>query len=186
MPAPAKVDIDAIVHAARHVLEQHGAAGLTMLAVAERLGIRAPSLYKHVRDRQDLVLRVRDATLAELATAFASAQDERPADRIVQQLHAARAVAGAWPHSVAAAFESGMQSASTAALDRAVEPLLAACGELVGERDALHAARTVTAWMRGFTDMEHSGAFRLGGDLDDAYAYGARAIVAALEGGSAS
>lgn len=180
MPAPAKVDIDAIVDAARDTLEQQGATGLTMLAVAQRLGIRSPSLYKHVHDREDLLVRVRDATLADLTTALASTHADDPAERIVLQLHAARAVAARWPHGMATAFESGMQAARREALDVAVEPLLEACVALVGDRDALHAARTVTAWMHGFLDMEHAGAFRLGGDLDDAYEYGARAIVAAL------
>lgn len=184
MPAPAKVDIEAIVAAARDVLEQHGAPGLTMQAVATRLGIRAPSLYKHVRDRDDLVLRVRDATLAELAEVLASADGDGPGDRVVAQLRAARAFAHERPHGMAVAFESGVQSASMAALDLAVEPLLVACESLVGEREALHAARTVTAWMHGFIDMERSGAFRLGGELEDAYEYGARTIVAALEAGA--
>ncbi|HBF81970.1 MAG TPA: TetR family transcriptional regulator, partial [Streptomyces sp.] len=37
---------------------------------------------------------------------------------------------------------------------------------------ALDAARLVTAWATGFIEMEISGAFRLGGDVDRAFEYG--------------
>ena len=42
--------LDEVVAAARQVLERDGRDGLTMSAAAE-LGIRAPSLYKHVAGR---------------------------------------------------------------------------------------------------------------------------------------
>jgi AcrR family transcriptional regulator len=41
-----------IVAAARAILEEGGPEALSMRAIAERLGIRAPSLYKHVPDRE--------------------------------------------------------------------------------------------------------------------------------------
>ena len=56
-------------------------------------------------------------------------------------------------------------------------------GRLVGEADALEGARTIVAWAHGFVTMELAGAFRLGGDLDAAYAFGIEAI---LSGVSAS
>ncbi len=37
-----------IVAEARELLEEEGAEALTMRRLAERLGIRAPSLYKHL------------------------------------------------------------------------------------------------------------------------------------------
>jgi hypothetical protein len=56
-------------------------------------------------------------------------------------------------------------------------PLVAAVSGIAGEADALEAARTVVAWAHGFVTMELSGAFRLGGDLDVAYAFGIEAIL---------
>ncbi len=43
-----------IVDAARDLLERDGPDGLTMRRLAERLGMRAPSLYKHVADKEEL------------------------------------------------------------------------------------------------------------------------------------
>ena len=39
----------------------------------------------------------------------------------------------------------------------------------------------MTAWATGFLTMELAGAFRLGGDLDEAYAFGLETIVAGLD-----
>ncbi|KGM13698.1 TetR family transcriptional regulator, partial [Cellulomonas bogoriensis 69B4 = DSM 16987] len=63
---------------------------------------------------------------------------------------------------------------------RAVAPVLAATAELAGERDALAAARTFTAWARGFIGMELADAFGLGGDVDAAFEYGVRHLVASM------
>lgn len=46
---------DAIVDAAFAVLDDHGADGLTVRAVADRLDVKAPALYWHVRDKQALL-----------------------------------------------------------------------------------------------------------------------------------
>jgi hypothetical protein len=53
----------------------------------------------------------------------------------------------------------------------------------VGPDQALDAARLVTAFAHGFVSMELSGAFRLGGDVDEAYRYGIDVLVAALASG---
>jgi hypothetical protein len=47
---------------------------------------------------------------------------------------------------------------------------------------ALEAARTIVAWAHGFVDLELAGGFRLGGDLDRAYAFGVDTIVAGVSG----
>lgn len=43
-----------VVAAARKILEREGPDGLTMRRLAEQMGIRAPSLYKHVDGKEDL------------------------------------------------------------------------------------------------------------------------------------
>ncbi|TPX01092.1 TetR family transcriptional regulator, partial [Schumannella luteola] len=44
MPAPEKTTLDEIVAAGCELVETLGAEGLTMQAVASRVGVRAPSL----------------------------------------------------------------------------------------------------------------------------------------------
>jgi AcrR family transcriptional regulator len=174
MPTPGRTTLEGIVEAAREILEIDGIAGLTMQAVAERVGVRAPSLYKRVSGREGLVqlvseatiadlgarLRVRPATIAELAGIFRAFAHERPAG---YQL----------------ILTSGPRP-SPEALAEAIEPVLRATAELAGPEHALDAARTMTAWANGFISMELSGSFNLGGDVDAAWEYGLERLVAAL------
>jgi hypothetical protein len=69
-----------------------------------------------------------------------------------------------------------------AALADLGRPIVAATARLVGEGDALPQARTFVAWAHGFVSMELAGAFRLGGDLDVAYATGLETILAGISG----
>jgi hypothetical protein len=52
---------------------------------------------------------------------------------------------------------------------------------LVGRERAIDAARTLTAFAHGFVSMELAGAFRLGGDVDEAYRFAIESIVAGLQ-----
>ena len=73
-----------------------------------------------------------------------------------------------------------VSAAPHAALQRSAAPLIRAASALVGDDDALDAARLFTAWATGFLQMELSGAFRLGGDVDRAFDYGLRRLIAGL------
>ncbi|NED90215.1 TetR family transcriptional regulator, partial [Streptomyces sp. SID11233] len=66
------------------------------------------------------------------------------------------------------------------ALARAAQPLIDATAVLTGPEESLEAARFVTAWLTGFISMELSGSFRLGGDVDRAFAYGLEALYEGL------
>ncbi len=63
-------------------------------------------------------------------------------------------------------------------------PIVAAVARLIGDEGtgALEAGRTLVAWAQGFVSMELAGGFRLGGDLDAAYATGIDLILAGISG----
>jgi TetR/AcrR family tetracycline transcriptional repressor len=50
-----KLTTDAIAEAGLELLSEHGLAGLTMRAVAARLEVKAPALYWHVKNKQELL-----------------------------------------------------------------------------------------------------------------------------------
>jgi TetR/AcrR family tetracycline transcriptional repressor len=54
------------VRAALDLLDAVGLEGLTMRKLAERLGVRSPSLYWHVRDKDELLSLIADAICAEI------------------------------------------------------------------------------------------------------------------------
>ncbi|MGO1507604.1 MAG: WHG domain-containing protein [Microbacteriaceae bacterium] len=212
MPTPDRTSLAAIVAAGREILEHAGPSGLTMQAVATRVGVRAPSLYKRVRDRDVLLAAVAEAAIADLTerlTEAAPAPPPAPAPAPAARLHSAdethgnpgevvrgmqsrevlvglatayRSYAHAQPEAFRLMFTA---SAPLDALERAAAPVLRVTRELVGDAEALNAARLVTAWMTGFVQMELAGAFRLGGDVDDAFDYGLDRLIAGLEPRSA-
>jgi AcrR family transcriptional regulator len=171
MPAPERTSLDAIVAAATEILESGGPDAVTMQAVALRVGVKAPSLYKRVADRDALVRLVADAATERLAIAL-----ERPST-LAEVARAFRSFARANPRSFQLIFSA---SADPGILARASAPVLRIARDLAGEEDALHAARLLTAWAVGFVQMELAGAFQLGGELDEAFEYGLRGIERAI------
>jgi len=175
MPTPEKTSLPRIVAAGRDLLEEHGPDGLTMQRVAARVGVRAPSLYKHVRDRAALLAAVAQDALEALGARLTAT------DGSLEQLaYGYRAFAHERPQGFRLLL-AGL--ASPEALEQAAAPLLAASRALVGEDEVLAAARLVTAWATGFIQMELAGAFRLGGDPEHAFAFGLARIRQALAGG---
>jgi AcrR family transcriptional regulator len=64
-----------VVVAARRLLEEEGAGALTMRRLAEQLGIKAPSLYKHLPDKAALEAAIIATGLEEAAASFEAAVD---------------------------------------------------------------------------------------------------------------
>jgi AcrR family transcriptional regulator len=184
MPTPDRTSLEAIVDAGRALLEADGVDGLTMQAVAERVGVRAPSLYKRIRNRDELVARIAEATLDELRMRLDDAAEPRVADPgadLARLARAVRAFAHERPGGYRLIFGAGAElRLSEAALADASGPVLRVAGELAGEEHRLDAARTITAWANGFVSMELAGAFRLGGDVDRAFEFGIACLAAAL------
>lgn len=73
MPARKKVNQQSICVAARHIIERDGVANLSMRTLATALEIKAPSLYDHVKNRDEVVALVQSAGLSEFGVEFASA-----------------------------------------------------------------------------------------------------------------
>ena len=61
--------------AGRQLLEEEGPEALTMRRLAERVGIRAPSLYKHLPDKAALEAAIIATGFEEAAAAFEQAVD---------------------------------------------------------------------------------------------------------------
>src|SRR3954451_4502987 len=85
------------VAAARLILERSGPDALSMRAIAAELGIRAPSLYKHVADKESLEVTLISDALAEIGDAFEAAA-AGGADPLAAVAVAYRAWALAHPH----------------------------------------------------------------------------------------
>lgn len=182
-PARARTSNEAILAAGRETLEAGGLDALTMQAVAARVGIRAPSLYKRFANRSALMRAIAEDAIAEQGREIAAAvRGDDPAADLRRMARAYRAFAHRAPQAYQLTFTNLAPDARppVEASARAAAPLIEIAGRLVGSDRALDAARLVTAFVHGFVSMELAGAFRLGGDVDAAYRFGVDALLRGL------
>jgi len=183
MPTPSRTSLDEIVSVGRGLIEKGGLEDLTMQQVARAVGVQPPSLYKHVAGRDDLMRLIAEDVVADLTrslTPFATGTD--PRSEIAAIAHEFRHFAHTHPGAYRLIFSPLPESwrPDPVLLEQAAGPLLKAAGALAGPDRALDAARTLTAWAHGFVSMELAGAFRLGGDVDSAFAYGVDRLTEAM------
>jgi len=176
VPTPDRTSLDAIVSAARELLEIDGLPGVTMQAVATAVGVRAPSLYKRVPNREELIRLVAESGLRDLMARLEPVETGREAvGRIRAFAHehpgVFRLVMAPGPGVPTVSREANLASSAT---------ILRLASETAGPAHALEAARTVTAWATGFIIMELNNGFRLDGDVDKAWEYGCGRIFAAV------
>ena len=183
MPAHAQTSTAAIVTAGRQLLEERGMDALTMREVADVVGVRTPSLYKRVRDRSDLVRLILEDVTDELTAAADTAADSGdPAADLRAMIAAYRRFAHANPIAYTLLNAPHSAPGATARSERSAATLLRLVNELADPQHALPAARTIVAWANGFITMELAGAFQLGGDLEDAWAFGLDRVLDAVQG----
>jgi|SRR5579872_3802880 len=139
------------------LLVQRGVAGLSMRALADRLQIKASSLYKHVRDKDEIVADLQARGLEELAAALVAA--------------------GPWPSAAARAYRTWaldnrplyeicmrrplLRHRLPEGLERDVTAMIIA---LTGQGH--EHARAVWGLVHGLVDLELSGRFPESADLD--------------------
>src|SRR5271169_4541265 len=139
------------------LLAEKGVAGLSMRALADRLHLRAASLYKHVRDKDEILADLQARGLAELTAAIVAAGPWAPA-----AAYAYRAWALANPHLYEICMRRPLlRDRLPEGLERDVTAMIIS---LTG-RDHEH-ARAVWGLVHGLVDLELSGRFPDGADLD--------------------
>ncbi|WP_141897968.1 TetR/AcrR family transcriptional regulator [Paramicrobacterium agarici] len=182
MPTPDRTSLPAIVAAGQHILESDGLDAVTMAAVADRVGVRPPSLYKRVRNRDELIRLIAEAAVTELGAALAQADPGGdPRERLRAIVTALREFARARTAAYLLVFTPlTTEPPSRELLETSSAPLFDAVAEIVDHDNVLEAARTFTAWATGFIAMELNGSFHLGGDVDTAFAYGVERLAAAI------
>ena len=162
---------DAVLGAASDLADKEGLANVTLAALAARLGVRPPSLYKHV-DGLDAIHRglavrgLREATARCQRATVGKARDEALFAFAHAYWQFARERPGLYAASVRAAKPGENDIAAAGeALIGIVLSVLAGYG-VTGD-DALHATRGLRAIVHGFVSLDAMGGFRLKLDLDE-------------------
>ena len=158
-----------IAAAARELLEQEGPEGLSMRKVAAKLGIQAPSLYKHLPDKQALESAVISMGFEEQAGVFEQALATD--DPLAAMMATYRAYALQHPHLYRLMTERPLRrdQLTPGAEERTAAPLIEATGDP-------NRARAVWAFAHGMTILELNGRFPDGADLDAAWTCGLQAF----------
>ncbi len=160
-----------IVEAARGLLEEEGPDALTMRRVAGRLGIRAPSLYKHLSGKEALEAALISDGFVELAEVFEAAV--RGAEDPLGALAVAyRDFALRRPHLYRLMTDRPLRRDLLApgVEERAARPLVEAAG---GDQNL---ARAAWAFAHGMTILELNGRFPPAADLGAAWREGLSAF----------
>jgi AcrR family transcriptional regulator len=171
------LDAEAVVAAAAELADAEGLHALTLARLAERLGVRSPSLYAHVGGLADLRTRLAARGARELTAALqAAAAGRARSDALHAVADAYRAYAHAHPGTYAAT-----QRAPGTGPDAANGGYAAAAADLVGvlvavlrgyelhDDDAIHGVRMVRAALHGFVSLEREGGFAMPIDLKESY-----------------
>lgn len=159
-----------IVAAARELLEDEGYDALSMRRLADKLGIQAPSLYKHLPDKGALETALIAAGFEEWGAEFEKAAAER--DPLTALVKAYREFARAHPHLYRLMTERPLDRdrLPDGLEDRTAAPIVAAAG---GDGDL---ARAMWAFAHGMTILELNSRFPAGADLDAAWKRGVDAL----------
>lgn len=162
-------------------MENEGPDALTMRRLGEVVGMRAPSLYKHLPDKAAVTGAIVELAMLELGTALHEAvadEAEPPLTRISRLLSAYRAQALTSPHlyRLATAGPLARDQLSPGLEDWAGEPFFLVTGEP-------YLAQALWSATHGTVILELDERYLPGSDLDRTWAALAAAFAAALTSG---
>jgi AcrR family transcriptional regulator len=174
---------DVVARAAADLADELGWPQLTLSAVAARLGVRQPSLYKHVASLAALRRRVSLLAVAELRERLSAAVAGRAgADALTRLAGAYRGYAHECPGRYAASVIAPANGDDEhIRASQAILTTLAAVLRGYGiaqdvdheqrrdNEDALHAIRALRSLLHGFVALESAGGFALALDLDESF-----------------
>jgi AcrR family transcriptional regulator len=169
----AGLDTEAVVEAAARLADAAGLEALSLSALADRLDVRAPSLYAHVDGLPDLRRRLGARGARELSGAVRSAVAGRARlDALRALAHTYRAYAREHPGTYAAMQRppdehAGEDALAARELVGVVVAALSGYG-LTGDA-TIHAVRVVRAGLHGFVSLERLGGFQIALSLDETF-----------------
>ena len=164
---------DRVVAEAELVADEAGLPKVTLAALAGRLGVRQPSLYKHIESMAGLHRSISIRAKKELADVLARAAVGRSRREAVQSMsHAYRTWALAHPGRYEALQHAPAKGdKEDEAVSDAFVELFADClaGYDLGTDDAIDAIRAWRSALHGFVTLETGGGFGLPADIDHSF-----------------
>jgi len=169
MPHPSQTDREKILTQARGLIEREGVEALSLSKLADGLGIKAPSLYKHFASKDALLRAVNTITIQGLVGAMQKAinQETDPRAGLINMALAFRTFVHANPNAYVLVFARlSPDTAPAAELSESLAlPLQKAWSAAFGEVESLSGLRGAWALLHGYIILELNGQFQRGGDV---------------------
>lgn len=181
----ANLDRTVVIERAAQLLDENGADALTLTTLAEALGVRVPSLYKHVDGLPGLrrgVTLVAKSNLADVLGRAAVGKSRGDAVAAISVAYRDWALthSGQYPLTVRAPSADDIDDTEVSTrLVSIVFDVMA--GYRLHDDDAVDATRFLRAALHGFVALETSGAFELPRDRERSYAALVKSVITALE-----
>lgn len=147
------------VRTARRILDAEGWEAVTMRRLADEMGIRAPSLYKHLKDKDELRAALVADAIGELGAALRSSGPDLAG---LAATYRSWALASPHLYRLATSGQLDRGRLPSGIEDDAADPLFHA----LGTEDR---ARAAWASAHGLAILEIDGRFPPGADLDRAW-----------------
>ncbi len=170
----AGLDPAAVVAAGAALADEVGLTNLTMGLLAERVGVRTPSLYKHVSGQEDLNRRIAVLALREAADAVGGAvQGYAGRDALAAAARAFRTFVVEHPGRYAATIgvePSGPDDPLATEGMRVLGAFTAVLrGYEIAESDLDHALRMLRSLCHGFATLQAANGFQWSADIDESF-----------------
>ena len=142
------------------LLVQKGLSGLSMRALADRLGIKAASLYKHVSGKDEIIADLQARGIEEFATSLSDAGTSKRAKALAYRQWALDN-----PHLYEVTFRIPLlrDQLPDGLEDGVTEMIIAITGQ------SHEHARAVWAMVHGLVDLEIAGRFPENANLDETW-----------------
>ena len=182
--ARAGLSEDRVVVEAERIADEVGLSRLTLAALAESLGVRQPSLYKHIDGMDALQRSIAVRAKTELGEVLGRAAVGKAGDDAIRALSTAyRRWALEHPGRYSATVRAPQpgdtdDEAASAAVVGVVFDVLA--GYDLHGIDAIDATRALRSTLHGFIALESSGGFGLPVDVDRSFERLVDGLVVAL------
>ncbi len=174
MPYPNQISKESIIQCAAELIEEKGVTALSLSKLATALGVKAPSLYRHIGNKNQLLQEVNLLTLRNLVTTMQQAIAEADEDPIIQ-MEVMSVAYRRFAHEHAQLYllaythkAEGIRPDENLLVEM-VLPIQAIMAQICGEAQALTALRGALALMHGFVMLELNQQLQRGGDLETAY-----------------
>ncbi len=165
-----------VVASGAELADEVGIGSVSFAALAERLGVKAPALYKHVDSIRDLQHRIATLAMTELGDALRDAlQGKSRADAIDALFTAAQTYIAEYPgryYATASAKFQGDDDPLFVAATRVIDSIRAVLSGYGIQPDELdHAIRVLRCMIHGYALLQANDAFQWGNNPDESVAW---------------